>query len=196
MGLRSAFVAAVLGMVGTDAVAQPASELPALRLPVGARVKLRVVAAPEPWLKGFLVGADSSSIAVFPEGAPPFAGSELRLPRETISRLEIATGKKRHWLAGLAIGTIAGVAMGLAFDVDSERCKVDDNYFCSRGEALAAGGLTLGAIGAGVGALVTRDVWIPVALDALGPPPARIGLGGLALRATPGGVTVGLTVRF
>jgi hypothetical protein len=193
MGPRAVFV--VLALVGgAGAFAQPASEPPALRLPVGARVRIRIVAAPQPWLKGYLAGSDASNIAVFPEGAPPLAGSELRLPREVISRLEIATGKKRHWLAGLAIGAAAGVAMGLAFDVDAERCKVDDNYFCSRGEALAAGGLVLGAIGTGVGALVTRDVWIPVALDALGPPPARVSLG--ALRAAPGGLSLGLTVRF
>jgi hypothetical protein len=194
MGPRSAFVALALGAVGTGAFAQPASEPPALRLPVGARVRLRVVAAPQPWLKGYLAESDASSIAVIPEGAPPLAGSELRLPRETISRLEIATGKKKHWLAGLAIGAAAGVAMGLAFDVDPERCKVDTNYFCSRGEAIAAGGVVLGGIGAGVGALVTTEVWIPVALDAL--PPAPPGGGGLALRANSGRLSLGFTVRF
>lgn len=196
MELRQALAAAVLGLLGTDAVAQPASEPPALKLPVGARARVRVVAAPGPWMKGFLAGADTSSIALFPEGAPPFAGGELRLPRETISRLEIATGKKRHWLTGLVIGAAAGVALGFAMDVDSTRCEFDDNYFCSRGEALALSGGTLGALGAGMGALVKSDVWIPVALDALGPPPARVGRVGPALRATPGGLSLGVAVRF
>jgi hypothetical protein len=196
MGRRWAFVAAVLGLLGTDVVAQSAPSPPVLKLPVGARVRVRVVAAPEPWMHGFLSGADSGSIALLPEGMPPFAGSELRLPREAISRLEIATGKKRHWLAGLAIGAAAGVAMGFAMDVDSSRCEFDDNYFCSRGEAVAWMGGTFAAVGAGVGALVKSDVWIPVALDALGPPPARVGRVEPALRATPGGLSLGLSVRF
>ena len=196
MGRRWAFVAAVLGLLGTDVVAQSAPSPPALKLPVGARVRIRVVAAPGLWMKGFLVGADSSSIALFPEGAPPFAGGDLRFPREAISRLEIATGKKRHWLAGLVIGAAAGVAMGFAMDVDSSRCEFDDNYFCSRGEALAASGGMLAALGAGIGALVKSDVWIPVALDTLGPPPARVGRVAPALRATPGGLSLGVSVRF
>ena len=196
MGLRWAFVAAALGLLGTDALAQPASEPPALKLPVGARVRVRVAAAPGPWMKGYLAGADSASIALFPEGAPPFAGGELRLPREAISRLEIATGKKRHWLAGLAIGAAAGVAMGFAMDVDSSRCEFDDNYFCSRAGAVAAMGATSAAMGAGIGALVRKDVWTPVTLEALGPPPARDGRAGIGLRPVPGGVSLDLSVRF
>lgn len=196
MELRSPLAAAILGLLGTGAVAQPASAPPALELPVGARVRVRVVAAPGPWMKGFLAGADSGSIAIVPEGAPPLAGSELRLPRETVSRLEIAAGKKRHWLAGLVVGAAAGVAMGFAQDVDPTRCEFDYDYACSRGEALALVGGTLAAIGAGIGALVKTDVWIPVALDALGPPPARVGRVGPALRAAPGGLSLGLTVRF
>jgi hypothetical protein len=196
MGLRSVVVGAVLSLLGKGVVAQPASEPPALKLPVGARVRVRVVAAPGPWMKGYLAGADSASVALVPEGAPPFAGNELRLPRETISRLEIATGKKRHWLAGLVIGAAAGAAMGFAIDVDSTRCEFDYNYACSRGEAVALMGGTFAALGAGIGALVKSDVWIPVALDTLGPPPARVGRVGPALRATPGGLSLGVSVRF
>jgi len=196
MRLRLAFVAATLGLPAAGAAAQPASEPPALKLPVGARVRVQVVAEPGPWLNGSLAAADTGGIALFPEGGPPFAGGELRLPRESISRLEIAAGKKRRWLAGLLIGAAAGVAMGLAMDVDPVQCKFDDDYACSRGEALGLMGGTLAVSGAGVGALVKSDVWIPVALDALGPPPPRVGIGGPALRATPGGLSLGLTVRF
>ncbi len=196
MGLRSVVVGAVLSVLGRGVVAQPALEPPALKLPVGARVRIRVVAAPGPWMKGYLAGADSAGIAVVPEGAPPLASSELRLPRETISRLEIATGKKTRWLAGLVIGAAAGVAMGFAMDVDSTRCEFDDNYSCSRGEAVGLMGATMAGLGAGIGALVKSDVWIPVALDTLGPPPARVGRVAPALRATPGGLSLGLSVRF
>jgi len=81
-------------------------------------------------------------------------------------------------------------------DVDPVRCEFDANYACSRGEAVAATGGFLAAGGAGIGALVKRDVWTPVGLDALGPPPARVGRAGLGLRALPGGVSLDLSVRF
>jgi hypothetical protein len=43
---------------------------------------------------------------------------------------------------------------------------------------------------------VKRDVWTPVGLDALGPPPARVGRAGLGLHVLPGGVALDLSVRF
>ena len=55
---------------------------------------------------------------------------------------------------------------------------------CSRGEAVAVDGRTSGGVGAGIGALVKTDVWTPVALDALGPPPARVGRAGPGSRAS------------
>ena len=108
-----------------------------------------------------------------------------------MTRLEIVTGKKGQWLQGLVIGAALGVAMGFAIDVDPVRCEFDDNYACSRGEALGLMGGTFGAVGAGIGALVRKDVWTPVGLDALGPPPVRV-----TLAAGPGGLALGLSVRF
>jgi hypothetical protein len=80
--------------------------------------------------------------------------------------------------------------------VDPVRCEFDDNYACSRGEALALMGGFSAAVGAGVGGMVRKDVWTPVGIDALGPPPARISRVGLGLRAAPGGVALGLSVGF
>ncbi len=108
----------------------------------------------------------------------------------------MVTGTTRHWLRGLVIGAALGVAMGFAIDVDPERCEFDDNYACSRGEAVALMGGTSAVIGAGIGALFKKDVWTPVGLDALGPPPARVSRAGLALRAVPGGASLDLSVRF
>ena len=196
MGTRTWLLAALLGSLATDALAQALPEPPALELPVGARVRVRTQAAPGDWIKGVLASADSRTIALVPEGAPPLGASALRLPRETVTRLELVTGKKRQWLPGLVIGAALGVAMGFAVDVDPVRCEFDDNYACSRGEAVALMGGFTAAMGAGIGALVRRDVWTPVGLDALGPPPARVGRAGLGLRALPGGVSLDLSVRF
>jgi hypothetical protein len=194
MRATSFALAILVSALAGEALAQPAP--PPLKLPVGARVRVRPVAAPGDWVRGTLVSADAEGIGLLLENAPPLAGSELRLPRETVARLEIHTGQKKHWLQGLLVGVAAGVAMGFAFDVDPELCKVDDSYFCSRGEAVAAGGLITGGIGAGFGALVKTDRWLPVALDALG---ASAGGGGRVrpeVRATPGGLALGVSVRF
>jgi hypothetical protein len=153
------------------------------------------VAAPGDWLRGTLVGADSQGVGLIPENAPPFSGSELRLPRETISRLEIVTGKKRQGLLGLLVGAATGLALSFAVDVDPERCEFDDNYYCSRGEAIAWGTASFAAIGAGVGAFIKKDVWTPIALEALGPPP-RAGRVEPRLHVASGGVSVGLSVSF
>ena len=189
-------LAALMAALAGEAFAQPAPEPPTLKLPVGAHVRVRPVASPGDWVHGTLVGADSRGIGLLPENAPPIPGSELRLPRETVAQLEILTGQKKHWFHGLLIGVAAGVAMGFAFDVDPERCKVDDNYFCSRGEAVAAGGLVLGGIGAGVGALVRTDKWLPVALDALGPSAGGGGRVRPAVHASADGLALGVSVRF
>jgi hypothetical protein len=183
--------AGFLILLASGSLAQDVPQPPALELPVGARVRARTQAAPGDWIKGVLAAADAGSIALVPDGAPSLGPNQLRLPRETVTRLELVTGKKRQWLPGLVIGAALGVAMGFAIDVDPVRCEFDDNYACSRGEALGLMGGTFGAVGAGIGAMVRKDVWTPVGLDALGPPPVRV-----TLVAGPGGLALGLAVRF
>ena len=196
MGTRTWLLAALLGSLATDALAQAVPEPPTLELPVGARVRVRTQAAPGDWIKGVLTGADSGAIALVPDGAPPLGPNQLRLPREAVTRFEMATGKKRQWLPGLVVGAVLGVALGFAVDVDPVRCEFDTNYACSRAEAVGLMGGTLGVAGAGIGALVKRDVWTPVGLEALGPPPARVSRAGVSLRAVPGGASLDLSVRF
>ena len=187
---------ALLGLLASEALAQEAPQPPALEIPVGARVRLQTRVAPGDWVKGVLVTADTGTISLVPEDAPPLGENQLRLPSEAVTRLEVVTGKKRQWLRGLLIGAAAGVAMGFAMDIDSERCEFDDDYFCSRGGAVAAMGGTFAGIGTLVGSLIRKDVWTPVALDALGPPPARVTRAGLGLQAVPGGLGLTLSARF
>jgi hypothetical protein len=163
---------------------------------MGARVRLQTVAAPGTWMNGILAGADSASVAIVPEDAPPLGANQLRLPSASVARFELATGKKRQWLIGLAVGAALGLAIGAVVEVDPVACKDNVDYWCSRGEALALLGLSGAAGGAGVGALVKTDRWTPVALDALAPPTQRTSGVAPQVRVLPGGVGLGLAVGF
>jgi hypothetical protein len=178
--------------------AAPAPGEPALlTLPMGSRVRLQSRAAPGQWMKGVLVRADSASVAIVPEDAPPLGANQLSLPSASVGRFELKTGSKRQWLWGLAAGAALGLVFGATADVDSVACKYDYDYACSRGEALAIYGLGTAALGAGVGALIKTDRWMPVALEALAPPAPRVSGVTPRLRVLPGGdVALGLTVGF
>jgi len=144
-----------------------------------------------------LASADSSSVSLIPDDSAVLGDNRFSLPTQSVTRLELKTGSKRHWLIGLAAGAAVGLAVGATSDVDPVACKYDYNYECSRGEALAIYGLGFAGLGAGVGALVKTDRWTPVALDALGPPAPRVSGVAPRLRALPsGGVELGLAIGF
>ena len=185
---------ALVGLVGHPVLAQDVPEPPALELPVGSRMRVKTRIS-DRWTEGVLVSADTGSLSFVPEGAPPLGDNQFAVPPEAVTRLEVSTGKKRQWLKGLLIGAGIGLAMGATVDVDAGQCELDENYFCSRGEAIAAMGATSAGIGALVGSLIKKEIWTPVALDALGPPreKARAEVG---LRPVSGGVAVALSVQF
>lgn len=189
-------VVTLLVLVAGEGLGQEGTPPPALELPLGASVRLRTLAAPDGWIKGALAGADTGTIALVPEAAPPLGANQLRLPSGSVTRLEVLTGRKRQWLPGLLIGAAAGVAMGVTEPIDPVRCQVDDTTFCSRGAAVAAMTGTSAFLGALIGSLVKKDVWTPVGLDTLGPPPAQSPRASLGLRAVPGGVAARLSVSF
>jgi hypothetical protein len=193
---RAAVVVAIVASPALAHAQAPAEPAP-LRLSMGSRVRLQTTAAPSDWTKGVLASADSSSVVMVPEGSPVIGDNQVKLPTSAVSRLDVSTGTKRHWLLGLAIGAAAGVAIGFAFDADPVVCEYDDEYFCSRGEAVAASGFLFGLIGTGVGALVKTEQWTPVALDALGPPAPRVSGVTPRLRRLPrGGVELALAFGF
>jgi hypothetical protein len=164
---------------------------------MGARVRLQTMAAPGAWIKGILVSADSASVALVPENAPPLGANQLRVPSASVGRFELQTGSKRHWLRGLVAGVALGVALGFTVDVDPVACEYDYNYACSRGEAVAYAAVGSGALGAGIGALIKTERWAPVALEALAPPSPPVSGIVPRLRVLPrGGVELGLAVGF
>ena len=206
MGVKQGLtLAVILGISASGALAQPAADPPLLKLPMGARVRLQTLAAPGDWMKGILVSADSTSVAIVPEDAPPLGNNQLVVPSASIARFELATGRKRHWLKGLISGVALGLVVGFTEEVDSSTCNdpysyfgsSSDVYYCSRGEAVAVSTLAFGGLGAGIGALVRTDKWTPVALDALASPAPRVSAMAPRLRLLPsGGVEVGVAIGF
>ncbi len=106
----------------------------------------------------------------------------LHVPMSSITKLDVVTGRKGHWLAGAGIGFLFGVVTGAASGDDPS-----DQWFAySAGEKAMMGGLGFGLIGAGVGALIKSDRWSEVPLDQIRP----------RLVAQKDGVGVGVVLRF
>jgi hypothetical protein len=184
-----------LALVGGEVLAQEAPP-PALELPLGAPVRLRLDAARGGWVEGVLADVDSRSISLLPREAPPLGANPLRLPSTSITRLEVLTGKKRQWLPGLLIGAAVGLAMGIGEKVDPVRCQFDEYTFCSRGAAVATMTGSSAFLGALIGGMVKTDIWTPVALDALGPLAPRGPRTSLRVGAARGGAGAQLSVSF
>jgi hypothetical protein len=89
-------------------------------------------------------------------------------PFSDLTRLEILQGQRSYkWpgaVLGLAAGALIGVGLGYAF-------TADDDWGIARHNAVLGGGIGLGIVGAGVGALVGQsiktDAWKEVPLDRL-----------------------------
>jgi len=106
----------------------------------------------------------------------------LHVPMSSITKLDVTTGRRGHWLEGAGIGFLFGVVTGAASGDDPS-----DQWFAySAGEKAMMGGLGFGLIGAGVGALIKSDKWSEVPLDQVRP----------RLVAQQDGVGVGVSLRF
>ena len=187
-------LAAILGVHASAAVAEAAAEPGPSTLARGARVRLKKSDAPNRWVKGALVSADSTSIALVPEEAPPPGGKELRVPSRSVVSLDAFKGRKRRWLSGLLIGAAGGTLV--AFELRGKGDGLGICFVCSNSD-VAITIFASAAAGAAVGALVKTDRWSNVALDRLPPPAPRAGRASARLQALPGGgVALGLTVGF
>lgn len=92
-----------------------------------------------------------------------------------LARLEVPAGRERHPLAGAVVGLVVGAVVGAAAGQDagndcSEPGPYPDIHMClfPKNETALMGAVYIGALGAGVGALIgwlhETDRWRPVAL--------------------------------
>jgi hypothetical protein len=123
----------------------------------GDQVRVRLTRGGEP-VRGTLDTAGPDDIVVRPKdpAQPP-----LRLSPQQVKKLEVARGRRSHWVAGAAVGFVPGAFLGLAAVANAE-CDPDCDH---TGEALAygcVGGAITSAVGALVGLAIRTDRWIVV----------------------------------
>ena len=131
--------------------------------------------------KGTLVAADDAALTVAREGRET---SQQKFARSEIVKLEVARGKKSHWMAGSLVGLLGGLALTAAYCTNPSPFGGE----CSSGDYAAVGALFGGigaASGALVGVLIRTDRWKAVPAD-------RINVG---VRPVSGH-GLGLTVRL
>ena len=96
----------------------------------------------------------------------------------TVTRLDVRTGGRGHWLEGAGIGLALGLAIGAASDDGSSRAYAPS--------APAMGGGLLGILGAVIGGSIKSDRWSEMPLDRVQP----------RLVALQDGVGIGVAVGF
>src|SRR5215470_6341202 len=111
----------LLAVLATTAplAAQESPEPLPLTLPPGARARLTSTAVPG-YLHGFVVKNDERSVTFMLENGGP-----QTLPISSLTKLDIATSKKRHGGKGALIGALLGIGLGFVFDVDPDTCNLD-----------------------------------------------------------------------
>ena len=116
----------------------------------GAVVRLSAPSIDQHRISGTIVSADERILNV--ELA---LGRNVTVPKDGIEKLEVRTGRRSHWRAGLLAGLAAGVVLGAA-------AGCDNCFGPTKGEAVALLAPLVGIVGAGVGLLIRTDRWEPV----------------------------------
>lgn len=117
----------------------------------GTRVRITVSDNSES-LVGNVLEIDDVRVSMLTETA-----SRIDIPRNSIAKLEVHNGKKRHTWLGLLIGAGAGAVIGA---IEGPTCVGDECYTRAGNAGISAAGA--GVVGMLVGALITTDRWIEV----------------------------------
>ena len=119
----------------------------------GKKVRLLAAAIVSGHIEGVVLETDQQSLVI-----SQAVGTRLRVPRQTVTRLEVSTGRRRHTLKGMCVG--AGLFALLA--ISSAASTPGDTALA----ALAGGGW-----GAGIGTLIGGERWSTIPLDHVSPGP-------------------------
>lgn len=160
----------------------------------GERLRITAPLHPRHQFVGTLIAEDADSLRLE-------VGKEvITLPRQSVTKLEISRARSRKTRGahiGLLAGAVSGAALGYAIGEDSSQsvpfctfggCATLGPFWPNRPTSAIIVGIFFGAVGAGVGALVSpREKWESV-------PSRRVRL---RLAPTPGrGVAAQVTIGF
>ena len=140
---------------------------------LGSKVRLWAPTVVKGRLEGTVVESDEKSLVVGRDDRMP-----VRVSRQSITQLQLNTGRQRKALKGMLIGAGIGAALFQVTVSDNGNCQ-NAITVCTTSRGQAAGlGLAVGAAwGAGIGALIKRDRWSTVPLErvalSLGPTRGR-----------------------
>jgi len=116
---------------------------------IGSLVRMSAPSIGSGSIQGTVVEIDEQALLIRVKD-----GGRVRVPRETIHRVEVSLGTHGHALKGMAIGALVGGAVG-AIDID---CKCPGSDHVAGAVGGAVGGLVIGA-------LIRSDRWAPVPLE-------------------------------
>jgi hypothetical protein len=126
-------------------------------------------------------------LTVDPDSLVVQTGTETRrLPRASIERLDLSSGRKSHTLLGAGVGFLVGAAVGGGL-VASDPTSCDEVHAACIAVGAAVLGAGGGLVGALTGALVRTERWAEVPLD-------RVRLGLIPDRR--GALALSLSLRF
>ena len=165
-GLRPFFVGSVL--VYLLAITTVPSLHAQVMPPAGSRVRITSPELRGGIAHGFLEPSTADSLM--------FSGE--RVSRASITRIEVSTGRKSHWLAGVGIGLVLGAGAGVALTCPTY-CGDIDNGFVVPLAAATLGGVGM-LVGGLIGAATHSEHWSAASLPIVAIQPG-IGRQGLAI---------------
>jgi len=122
--------------------------------------RVRVTARPHSpeRIEGTLVAQGEEMLTIVPRGDH----ATVQVPRAHVTKLEVARGKKSHWLAGALAGAAVGLVVGAAA-CSALQCQGPG----SETQSVAMTTFLGTATGALVGTLIRTDHWVTVPHTAL-----------------------------
>lgn len=161
---RAPVLAVLLGLIGLISFApSPGWAQEEEALPWGARVRLRTEPQASKWIVGTFLSWHADSIRIRPDSRP----DPESFPVGSISRLEVSRGQRSNAGKGATTGLLVGAGTGLALGIAAaaEGCEGDCYFEVEPHHVLVVMGM-LGAVGAGIGALIgtasRSERWKPV----------------------------------
>jgi hypothetical protein len=143
---------------------------------VGTRVRVTAPGAGGKPRIGNVLTVDEKTLSIISEDS-----ERVSVPRESVTRLDVSTGQKRHLVHGLLIGAAVGSLLG---GLLGPGCY--EGICFTRGEVAMILGLSFGAGGAVEGWRLKSDKWVELPLD-------RVHVG---LAPAPSGQGAGLTLTL